>query len=183
VQLQGDCAGGMFWPDGGVYLHTRSVGLDNPCPTLTLTAEVSAKAGPTDDMLQGQKFHLEQPIANHRPSFHQQPSPQCRQVCSGAIVSWCAQAIDRHSTTHRCQYGRGPERHHRRSRKGQDIVHRERFRGNSDFLQPKPCCVCLEQKAKRDECMLFSTSNDAQKECADLVGQYRQCMAGYGFKI
>jgi cytochrome c oxidase assembly protein subunit 17 len=31
--------------------------------------------------------------------------------------------------------------------------------------------------------MLFSTSNDAQKECADLVGQYKQCMAGYGFKI
>ncbi|KAH7379308.1 cytochrome C oxidase copper chaperone-domain-containing protein [Phaeosphaeria sp. MPI-PUGE-AT-0046c] len=49
--------------------------------------------------------------------------------------------------------------------------------------KPKPCCVCLDQKAKRDECMLFSTSNDAQKECADLVGQYRQCMAGYGFKI
>ena len=47
----------------------------------------------------------------------------------------------------------------------------------------KPCCVCTEQKAKRDECMLFSTSNDAQKECADLVGQYKQCMAGYGFKI
>jgi len=47
----------------------------------------------------------------------------------------------------------------------------------------KPCCVCLDQKAKRDECMLFSTSNDAQKECADLVGQYKQCMAGYGFKI
>lgn len=49
--------------------------------------------------------------------------------------------------------------------------------------QIKPCCVCTEQKAKRDECMLFSTSNDAQKECADLVGQYKQCMAGYGFKI
>ncbi|KAA8616723.1 cox17 protein [Pyrenophora tritici-repentis] len=47
----------------------------------------------------------------------------------------------------------------------------------------KPCCVCTDEKAKRDECMLFSTSNDAQKECADLVGQYKQCMAGYGFKI
>ncbi|KAH7077013.1 cytochrome C oxidase copper chaperone-domain-containing protein [Paraphoma chrysanthemicola] len=47
----------------------------------------------------------------------------------------------------------------------------------------KPCCVCTDQKAKRDECMLFSTSNDAQKECAGLVDQYRQCMAGYGFKI
>jgi len=43
--------------------------------------------------------------------------------------------------------------------------------------------VCTDQKAKRDECMLFSTSNDAQKECAPLVDQYKQCMAGYGFKI
>ncbi|KAF1359441.1 hypothetical protein EJ07DRAFT_178482 [Lizonia empirigonia] len=47
----------------------------------------------------------------------------------------------------------------------------------------KPCCVCTDQKAKRDECMLFSTSNDPQKECADLVSQYKTCMAGYGFKI
>jgi cytochrome c oxidase assembly protein subunit 17 len=47
----------------------------------------------------------------------------------------------------------------------------------------KPCCVCTDEKAKRDECMLFSTSNDAQKECADLVTKYKQCMAGYGFKI
>jgi cytochrome c oxidase assembly protein subunit 17 len=43
--------------------------------------------------------------------------------------------------------------------------------------------VCTDQKAKRDECMLFSISNDAQKECAPLVDQYKQCMAGYGFKI
>jgi cytochrome c oxidase assembly protein subunit 17 len=41
----------------------------------------------------------------------------------------------------------------------------------------------LHQKAKRDECMLFSQSNDPQKECADLVSQYKTCMAGYGFKI
>lgn len=47
----------------------------------------------------------------------------------------------------------------------------------------QPCCVCTDQKAKRDECMLFSTSNDPQKECADLVSQYKTCMAGYGFKI
>jgi hypothetical protein len=31
--------------------------------------------------------------------------------------------------------------------------------------------------------MLFSDSDDAQKECADLVGKYKDCMAGYGFKI
>ncbi|KAF1944154.1 cytochrome c oxidase copper chaperone-like protein Cox17, partial [Clathrospora elynae] len=45
------------------------------------------------------------------------------------------------------------------------------------------CCICTDEKAKRDECMLFSTSDDAQKECAGLVDQYRQCVAGYGFKI
>jgi cytochrome c oxidase assembly protein subunit 17 len=31
--------------------------------------------------------------------------------------------------------------------------------------------------------MLFSTSNDAQKECYSYVDDYRKCMAGYGFKI
>jgi cytochrome c oxidase assembly protein subunit 17 len=47
----------------------------------------------------------------------------------------------------------------------------------------QPCCVCLEEKAKRDECMLFSNSDNAQEECADLVTKYKTCMAGYGFKI
>jgi cytochrome c oxidase assembly protein subunit 17 len=54
-------------------------------------------------------------------------------------------------------------------------------RASTDVDQP--CCVCTNEKAKRDECMLFSSSNDAQKECATMVDQYRQCMAGYGFKI
>ncbi|KAF1951850.1 hypothetical protein CC80DRAFT_597032 [Byssothecium circinans] len=49
--------------------------------------------------------------------------------------------------------------------------------------KPKPCCVCTDEKAKRDECMLFSNSNNAQDECADLVTKYKDCMAGYGFKI
>ena len=53
----------------------------------------------------------------------------------------------------------------------------------ADKPKVKPCCVCTEQKAKRDECMLFSTSSDAQKECSSLVDEYRRCMAGYGFKI
>ncbi|KAF2253064.1 hypothetical protein BU26DRAFT_515444 [Trematosphaeria pertusa] len=47
----------------------------------------------------------------------------------------------------------------------------------------QPCCVCTDEKAKRDECMLFSSSNNAQEECADLVTKYKDCMAGYGFKI
>ncbi|KAF2013107.1 hypothetical protein BU24DRAFT_424101 [Aaosphaeria arxii CBS 175.79] len=49
--------------------------------------------------------------------------------------------------------------------------------------KPKPCCVCTDEKAARDECMLFSNSDNAQKECADLVTKYKVCMAGYGFKI
>ncbi|KAF2836522.1 hypothetical protein M501DRAFT_939618, partial [Patellaria atrata CBS 101060] len=49
--------------------------------------------------------------------------------------------------------------------------------------RPKPCCVCKEEKSKRDECMLFSTSDNAQLECKDLVSQYKSCMAGYGFNI
>ncbi|KAJ4372157.1 Cytochrome c oxidase copper chaperone [Neocucurbitaria cava] len=53
----------------------------------------------------------------------------------------------------------------------------------ADFKTPEAAAPAKVKKAKRDECMLFSTSNDAQKECATLVDQYRQCMAGYGFKI
>ncbi|KAF2277514.1 uncharacterized protein EI97DRAFT_432378 [Westerdykella ornata] len=49
--------------------------------------------------------------------------------------------------------------------------------------KPKPCCVCLDEKAERDKCMLFSNSDDAQKECADLVQKYKTCMAGYGFQV
>ncbi|KAF2218836.1 cytochrome C oxidase copper chaperone-domain-containing protein [Elsinoe ampelina] len=47
----------------------------------------------------------------------------------------------------------------------------------------KPCCVCKDEKSARDECMLFSNSNDPQKECSDLVSQYKTCMKGYGFNI
>jgi cytochrome c oxidase assembly protein subunit 17 len=55
------------------------------------------------------------------------------------------------------------------------------FKNSGDAAKPKPCCVCKDEKAARDECMLFSTG-DAQKECADLITKYRDCMAGYGFK-
>ncbi|KAF2786587.1 hypothetical protein K505DRAFT_318184 [Melanomma pulvis-pyrius CBS 109.77] len=54
---------------------------------------------------------------------------------------------------------------------------------SGDVKKPRPCCVCLDEKAKRDECMLFSTTDNAQTECADLVTKYKDCMAGYGFKI
>lgn len=41
----------------GLFAHEKR-GPRQSMPSVTLTAEVSAKAGPTDDMLQGQKFHL-----------------------------------------------------------------------------------------------------------------------------
>ncbi|KAK5127154.1 hypothetical protein LTR85_008515 [Meristemomyces frigidus] len=49
--------------------------------------------------------------------------------------------------------------------------------------KPKPCCVCKDEKSARDECMLFSNAPDPQDACKNLVGQYRSCMATYGFKL
>ncbi|KAM0802356.1 cytochrome C oxidase copper chaperone-domain-containing protein [Usnea florida] len=47
----------------------------------------------------------------------------------------------------------------------------------------KPCCVCKDEKASRDECMLFSSSADPQEACASTVEKYRSCMKGFGFNI
>ncbi|KAK9382132.1 cytochrome C oxidase copper chaperone-domain-containing protein [Kockiozyma suomiensis] len=47
--------------------------------------------------------------------------------------------------------------------------------------RPKPCCVCLDQKQARDECMLIS--EDGRKQCADLITEYKNCMKGYGFNV
>ncbi|KAB8303613.1 hypothetical protein EYC80_005010 [Monilinia laxa] len=49
--------------------------------------------------------------------------------------------------------------------------------------KPKPCCVCKEEKAARDECMLFSTAKDPQVACASMVDRYKSCMAGFGFNL
>jgi cytochrome c oxidase assembly protein subunit 17 len=43
--------------------------------------------------------------------------------------------------------------------------------------------VCKEEKAARDECMLFSTAKDPQAACADMVTKYRACMKGFGFDL
>jgi hypothetical protein len=47
----------------------------------------------------------------------------------------------------------------------------------------QPCCVCKDEKAARDECMLFSTASDPQEACKDMVTRYRSCMASYGFNL
>ncbi|KAF8864269.1 hypothetical protein BDZ45DRAFT_33003 [Acephala macrosclerotiorum] len=50
-------------------------------------------------------------------------------------------------------------------------------------VKVKPCCVCKEEKASRDECMLFSNSKDPQKDCASTIDKYKSCMAGFGFSL
>ncbi|KAA8909028.1 cytochrome C oxidase copper chaperone-domain-containing protein [Sphaerosporella brunnea] len=47
---------------------------------------------------------------------------------------------------------------------------------------PKPCCVCKEEKAARDECFLYSNKG-GEVECVDTINAYKKCMASYGFKI
>ncbi|KAI1194190.1 cytochrome C oxidase copper chaperone [Nemania serpens] len=49
--------------------------------------------------------------------------------------------------------------------------------------KPKPCCVCKDEKAQRDDCMLFSQSNDPTNDCKPIIDQYKTCMAGFGFQI
>lgn len=47
----------------------------------------------------------------------------------------------------------------------------------------QPCCVCKDEKSKRDECMLFSNAKDPADDCKSFVNQYKSCMAGFGYKI
>ncbi|KAE8145323.1 cytochrome C oxidase copper chaperone-domain-containing protein [Aspergillus avenaceus] len=49
--------------------------------------------------------------------------------------------------------------------------------------KPKPCCVCKPEKTARDDCMLFSKTEDPAQECKSMIEQYKACMAGYGFKV
>ncbi|PLB38287.1 copper metallochaperone COX17 [Aspergillus candidus] len=49
--------------------------------------------------------------------------------------------------------------------------------------KPKPCCVCKTEKATRDDCMLFSKTEDPTQECKSTIDQYKSCMAGFGFKV
>ncbi|RPA79133.1 hypothetical protein BJ508DRAFT_416078 [Ascobolus immersus RN42] len=47
--------------------------------------------------------------------------------------------------------------------------------------KPKPCCVCKEEKAKRDECMLMN--EDGEKACQPIIQEYKKCMKGFGFDV
>ncbi|KAL2066469.1 hypothetical protein VTL71DRAFT_2540 [Oculimacula yallundae] len=57
------------------------------------------------------------------------------------------------------------------------------LKSSSDAAKPKPCCVCKDEKATRDECMLFSNAKDPQKDCASTIDKYKSCMKGFGFDL
>ncbi|KAK6204416.1 cytochrome c oxidase assembly protein/Cu2+ chaperone [Scheffersomyces amazonensis] len=46
--------------------------------------------------------------------------------------------------------------------------------------KPKPCCVCLDEKKTRDECLLFNGQESGK--CNEMISQYKSCMKGYGFE-
>ncbi|KAG9245549.1 COX17 protein [Calycina marina] len=48
---------------------------------------------------------------------------------------------------------------------------------------PKPCCVCTDEKASRDKCMLFSNAKDPLADCAPTIETYKICMKGFGFEL
>ncbi|GAP87346.1 putative cytochrome c oxidase assembly protein subunit 17 [Rosellinia necatrix] len=54
---------------------------------------------------------------------------------------------------------------------------------NANVSKPKPCCVCKDEKALRDDCMLFSKSADPTSDCKPIIDKYKSCMAGFGFQI
>ncbi|QDS68460.1 hypothetical protein FKW77_010827 [Venturia effusa] len=52
----------------------------------------------------------------------------------------------------------------------------------ADYILLQPCCVCKDEKTARDECMLFSRSENPQEECQSMVERYKLCMRGFGFE-
>lgn len=108
------------------------------------------------------------------------------QVCSALLSTCFADQIYSHGDCARCAI-RQRLQAQGKSRSSSDTI------AENDFaLEPvqltcdprlQPCCVCKEEKAKRDECMLFSNAKDPAADCKSLVDQYKSCMVGYGFKI
>ncbi|ODQ81163.1 hypothetical protein BABINDRAFT_160560 [Babjeviella inositovora NRRL Y-12698] len=47
-------------------------------------------------------------------------------------------------------------------------------------VKPKPCCVCKDEKAVRDECLLFNGQESGK--CDSLIEKYKVCMKGFGFE-
>jgi len=43
----------------------------------------------------------------------------------------------------------------------------------------KPCCVCLDEKRERDECIILN----GEEECQHLIEAHKRCMRQLGFKV
>lgn len=52
---------------------------------------------------------------------------------------------------------------------------------NSKGDKPKPCCVCLDEKKARDECLLLNGQESGK--CNDIIEGYKKCMKSYGFSV
>ncbi|KYK53944.1 hypothetical protein DCS_08284 [Drechmeria coniospora] len=79
------------------------------------------------------------------------------------------------------------ERRHRATADGKPRSaspgHRDDGLLHRSLVEAKPCCVCKDEKSKRDECMLFSNASDPAADCQSLVDKYKTCMLSYGFKV
>jgi len=48
-----------------------------------------------------------------------------------------------------------------------------------DGKKLKPCCVCLDTKKVRDECIM----EKGEENCGPLIEAHKACMRSLGFKI
>ncbi|KAL8406337.1 hypothetical protein RB596_004982 [Gaeumannomyces avenae] len=58
-----------------------------------------------------------------------------------------------------------------------------RLRSSGANLDVRRGREAQDEKAKRDECMLFSSAKDPEEDCKTTIQQYRSCMEGFGFKV
>ncbi|KAG0657028.1 Cytochrome c oxidase copper chaperone [Monosporozyma unispora] len=51
--------------------------------------------------------------------------------------------------------------------------------------RPKPCCICLDEKKKRDECLLFNdvSKDNGMLKCKEYIDKYKSCMKSFGYDI
>ena len=50
---------------------------------------------------------------------------------------------------------------------------------SKDGQKLKPCCVCLDTKKVRDECVLLN----GEENCRDLIEAHKKCLRDLGFEI
>lgn len=51
---------------------------------------------------------------------------------------------------------------------------------SAEPVKVKPCCVCLDEKKIRDECLLMNGQESGK--CDLIIDGYKKCMKGFGFE-